>query len=188
MEDPQFNQYRDDSNELFEPSRQHYSNSQMDMVETYGGVIKELTDVDALLEHFELRLQGKYFEDGEVKDRKDAKFKLSESVAIEIVDMIRSIVNQNTHFSKIPKNVVPSLIMSANVALTRFLMLKGKEVPIRYRNKVAFEAMNLIVASLYKSHEGTILTWTKGSFAEKQPNMNQNNKGFSIFPWNWNRR
>ena len=186
MQDPR--QPQSNENPLFEQEQPTYNQPPQDMIETYGGVIKELTDTDKLLSYFELRLQGKFIgEGGEIKDRVGAKFKLDESTAIELVDMIRSIVNQNTHFSKIPKKVVPCIIMSANITITRFMMLKAEEIPLRYRNKIAFECMNLITASLYKSHEGTILSWTKGSFAEGAPKGNSN-KGFSIFPWNWNRR
>jgi len=163
-----------------------YIQTPQDMIETYGGVIKDLTDTNDFLDRLELKLQGKKIVNQKVIERATG-YKLEESEATEFVDMIRSIVNQNTHFSNLPDKVVNNMIMSANNTIVRYMMLKGSKIPLRYRNKIGFEAMNLICTSLHKGNNGTILTWTKGSFSENAPMNNKESKG-GIFPWQWGRK
>lgn len=163
---PQGQQYNPQYEGMQEPNYEGDYEYQ-DMSQAYGSIIKDLTDTDAILEKFELRLRGKKIEQGKVvDDSKATAYITTDQAARDFVDIIRSQVNRHNDFSYYEKNEINPIILGANYTITRWLMLQGKQVPTRYRQKIAFEAMGLINSSLHKALNGRMLTWTKGSFQE----------------------
>ena len=161
-----------------------------DMSEAYGSIIKELTDTEAILDSFELRLRGKIRDqNGDVKELEGAEepYVRTDRAAREFVDIIRSIVNRHTDFSYYELADAYSIIEGANNILNRWLLLQGGDVPTRYRGKISFEALALIKASLHKATNGRMLTWTKGSFNERRSGENTEQKK-SIWDYVWGGR
>lgn len=160
-----------------------------DLPQSYGSIIKELTDTAKIVDDFELRLRGKTRDKkGEVVDdpRQEAYIK-SDKVARDFTNILRSHVNLHVDFSYFDAKEVASRTNGAILNITRWLMLQGDDIPQRYRHKISHEALNLIDASYHKALEGKMLKWTKGSFREGR-NVNEmqgNNKGFMdyIFPF-----
>lgn len=169
---------------------QRYMQTPDDMIESYGGVIKDLTDTEKLLIDYEYKLQGmrKDTATGKYVDIPGLATRMSKAKSIEFVDMLRSIVNQNTHFSNFEERIITNILRSANYSINRWLMFQGEAIPLRYRPKISFEAMNLIIASLYKSNRGTILDWTKGSFRVAEDNRDNEPKSNMFMPWTWGRK
>ena len=170
------------------PYDQRYQPSAQDMVEKYGGVIRDLTDTESMLLAYEWKLQGKRLNKTTqlVEDIVGLNKSMDEAKAIEFVDLIRSIVNQNTHFTNFNETIINNLQASSNYTINRWLMFQGEKVPLRYRGKISFEAMNMITESLYKSLGGTILDWTKGSFTVgEREGANQGKQPSMFMPWTW---
>lgn len=157
-----------------EPS---YSNV-TDEIEHYGSIIKDLMDTNKDIVDFELRLIGcEIDENGKIAPIPNVKPMMDRNTAKEFMNIIRSVVNQNTHFSKFSEKTVYNVLMAANYRICKFLMFQGEKVPLRKRGNISFEAMNLLNASLHKANEGVILRWSKGSISEGfQSQANNNNK------------
>lgn len=169
------------------PYDEKYTQQNPDLIETYGGIIEKLTSTEKLLMEYEFKLQGKRFDTktNSIIEIPSLQIRMDEAKAIEFVDMLRSIVNQNTHFSNFDDGVINNILLSANYSINRWLMFQGESVPLRHRPKIAFEAMNMIIASLYKSNNGTILDWTKGSFSVGEDNKGNNKQSNMFMPWTW---
>lgn len=151
------------------------------LLREYGSIIKDLTDTDDMLLKFELRLLGK----GENKDGEIITIRkpyMTAEKARDLIDQIRSIVNQNTHFTKFDKHNVEAILTIAASEIPRWLMRQGNDVPRKHRSTINFIAFNLIIESLYKANDGTILRWTKGSFREGIM-QNERNKKSGWFDW-----
>ena len=140
-----------------------------DQIESYGSIIKDLTDTEKFLLAYELRLVGKMMVEGnEVTDTSIKPVIKDREIAKYLVDMIRSVANQNTHFSGFESADVDNTLRAFNYTINRWLMLQGKKVPLRYRQKLSLEAMNICKASLHKALKHIILTWSKGNIREAQ--------------------
>ena len=159
-----------------------------DMPEKYGSIIKDLTDTDDMLRKFEARLRGKIVKDnGDIDiDSSQTAYIKTDQAARDYIDLIRSIVNRHNDFSYYEPNEAFAIVEGAAATLNRWLMLQGKDVPTRYRAKIAFEGMALISASLHKAMNGRILVWTKGTFKEGM-NISQSPQKKSVWdyiiPW-----
>lgn len=153
-----------------------------DQIESYGSIIKDLTDTEELLKNYELRLIGKKEDDdGKIVDDKEPIIKNPDR-AKEFVDMIRSVANQNTHFTWFDKNDILNTLNAFNYTMNRWLMFQADAIPLRYRGKLSHEAMNIAKASLHKAKDRTLLGWSKGSIKEGQQTIRGQEKkgGFSI--------
>ncbi len=141
-----------------------------DQIESYGSIIKDLTDTEAFLKAYELRLVGKTENDnGElIKEEGVTPMIKNDQTAKEFVDMIRSIANQNTHFTWFNKDDILNSLNAMNYTMNRWLMFQRSTIPLRYRQKLAFEAMNIAKASLHKAKDRTLLGWSKGNIKEGQ--------------------
>jgi len=174
------------------PYEEKYKTTSDDLIQTYGGIIKDLTDTEGLLKNYELKLQGKVLNTrtNKIEEIDGLSIKIQRGKAIEFVDMLRSIVNQNTHFSNFNEAIIYNLLASANYSINRWLMFQGTSIPLRYRPKISFEAMNMIIASLFKSNNGTILDWTKGTFDEREHSNGgrREDKGNIFMPWTWGKK
>ena len=135
------------------------------LMEDFGSIIKDLTDTDDMLWKFELRLQGKAIND-EGKIVKVREAYMDERKINEFIDIIKSIVNQNTHFTKYGGRNVEAILAFASEEIPRWMMLQGEAIPRRNRAILNLMSMNLINESLHKANEGTILRWSKGTFSE----------------------
>ena len=160
-----------------------------DQVEKYGSIIKDLMDTEELLKSMELRWLGKrMLKDGTVEPIPNRKAYMSEDAAQGLIDKVRSLVNQNTHYTKYDDRIVPNILWGANYHINRWLMRQGENVPLGYRSMISFECMALIMASLHKANNATILTFLKGSFQEGRriEDSPQQKQGFlqSLMPWN----
>jgi hypothetical protein len=154
-----------------------------DKIDEYGGIIKDLTDTDKLLHALELRLLGKKEElDGTIVDVR--KTGIHQDSVHEYINLLRSIVNQNTHFTNFKEDRVINTLKAANYYINRWLMLQGDKFPRRLRASISFESMNLIQSSLFKANDATILKWTKGSFKEGI-SMNPDSQGREGGFFNW---
>lgn len=164
------------------------------VMQEYGSIIKELTDTEKIVKDFELRLRGKRIdEEGKIVKLDDTESYIkSDRAARDFIDIIRSLVNRHNDFSYYEENDAYAIIQGANYTITRWLMLQGDEVPLRYRFKISFEAMSLISASMHKAMKGRMLVWTKGSFKEgmnhSDNNQQQQGKGFMEMMWPFPRR
>lgn len=157
-----------------------------DQIDQYGSIIKDLTAVDELLNRYELRLLGKKENDmGEVVTDENLKPMITdEQAAKEFVEMIRSVANQNTHFTGFEQGDILNSLNALNYTMNRWLMFQGEKIPKMYRQKLSLEAMNIAKASLHKAKRHLILSWSKGNIKEgQQVNYNPNQKpGFlSLF-------
>ena len=141
-----------------------------DEIENYGSIIKDLTDTEKFLQKYELRLVGKKLDDnGNAVDDVGIKPRVKdERIAREFVEMIRSVANQNTHFSGFEKEDIYNSLNSLNYTMNRWLMFQGENIPLRYRGKLSMEAMNIAKASLHKANKALLLKWSKGSITEGQ--------------------
>jgi hypothetical protein len=161
-----------------------------DNIEAYGSIIKDLTDTEKLLEKFRLEVLGYELQlDGKAKRVRDIN--IDEDAMYDFINIVKSVVNQNTHFSRYEDGTVQNSLKAANYYINRHLMMQGSKIPLRYRAKISYEAMNLIQASLYKAHKGNILIWTKGTFGEQSSYQNTNEKkgGLTwLLPWKKQRR
>jgi len=139
-----------------------------DLSEQYGSIIKDLTDTDLILETFELRLMGRFKDkDGKIKPIKGVEpYIKNESAAKEFADMVRGFVNRHNDFSYYNDVEINDYMMGSITVINRWLMLQGSDVPLRYREKISFQALCLINASLHKANGGKMLVWTKGTFRE----------------------
>jgi len=140
---------------------------QDNIIQDYGSIIKDLTDTDKMLTAFEMRLLGLGY-DPEDKN-KIIKFReplMEAELVRDFLDQIRSIVNQNTHFTYYDKTNVENILFIAGYQLPRWLMMQGNGIARKHRGTINFMAMNLIMESLHKANDGKILKWTKGSFRE----------------------
>jgi len=162
------------------PPMQQYP---QDQIEQYGSIIKDLTDTEKLLDQLRMTILGLQMVDGkEVKTRKEVR--IDEDAVHEFLNLVRGVVNQNTHFSRYDDATVESILKALNYHTNRFLMLQGARIPIRYRANIATQAMALCTGSLYKAKEGNILRWTKGSFMESKTandSFASEKKGFLSF-------
>jgi hypothetical protein len=149
-----------------------------DQIESYGSIIKDLTDTNELLDRYELRLIGKKLnEEGDIVKDKEPIIKNPDK-AKEFVDMIRSVANQNTHFTWFDKGDILNTLNAFNYTVNRWLMFQGEDIPLRYRGKLSHESMNIIKASLHKAKDRTLLGWSKGSIKEgQQITQNPQKKG-----------
>jgi len=155
-----------------------------DQIESYGSIIKDLTDTEELLRKYELRLIGKKEnEEGDIEDDKEPIIKNPDK-AKEFVDMIRSVANQNTHFTWFDKNDILNTLNAFNYTMNRWLMFQAEDIPLRYRGKLSHEAMNLAKASLHKSKDSVMLKWSKGSISEGQQISRQPEKKSGFNPFN----
>ena len=146
----------------------------IDQIESYGSIIKDLTDTDKLLEDYELRLLGKKKEDNRiVKDHTVTPRIKDEQTAKDFIEIIRSIANQNTHFSGFEEAEIYKSLMALNYTMNRWMMFQREKIPRLYRQKISLEAMNIAKASLMKANKGLILQWSKGNIKEGQ-NINYN--------------
>lgn len=141
-----------------------------DQIESYGSIIKEITDTEAFLKAYELRLVGKVEDDSGnmVRDKSITPMINNDQTAKEFVDMIRSIANQNTHFTWFNNADILNSLNAMNYTMNRWLMFQRDIIPLRYRQKLAFEAMNIAKASLHKAKDRTLLGWSKGNIKEGQ--------------------
>jgi hypothetical protein len=142
----------------------------IDQIDSYGAIIKDLTEAEKLLDKFELSLKNKIRNpDGKLVDKyADYKARITDQRVIqEFVDYVRSYANQNTHFSKYEYDQVSRILNMANYDLTKYMMLQGEKVPMSIRKKIIAEAMAIICASLHKANEGTTLRWSKGTFSDQ---------------------
>jgi len=152
-----------------------YNNISVDQIKSYGGIISDLTDVEKVIEEFELRLQGKKRDkNGKIEDIQGALYKLHEATAAHLSSMLRGISNQNTHFTKYDSQIIYEILWSLNYRSQYWMMMQGDKIPVHLRGKIGFEMMCIAKASLYKANEGVILRWTKGSFGEQ---FNMGNRG-----------
>ncbi len=140
----------------------------VDQMDQYGSIIKDLTDTHSLLEQMRLDILGRKMVDGKEMQVKSRKNSIDPAAAYEFVRLIKAIVNQNTHFSRFDGQTIQQILKAVNYHSNRFLMLQGGRVPLRYRANMATEAMLLVTGSVYKASDGTILRWTKGSFADNR--------------------
>lgn len=161
-----------------------------DATEQYGSIIKDLTDTEKILLDFELSIQGKYInKDGDIVLRPNIEpYIKNENSAREFVDIIRSFVNRHNDFSFYSENEIYDYIQGANVIISRWLMFQSSDVPLRYRQKIAFQGMALINASLHKASGGKMLVWTKGTFREglnisADPQQKKRGLLSYVFPW-----
>jgi hypothetical protein len=161
-----------------------------DATEQYGSIIKDLTDTDKILMDFELSIQGKFInEEGKIMSRPNiVPYIPNENTAREFVDLVRSFVNRHNDFSYYSENEINDYIQGANVIISRWLMFQSSEVPLRYRQKIAFQGMALINASLHKASGGKMLVWTKGTFREglnisADPQQKKRGLLSYVFPW-----
>lgn len=157
-----------------------------DQIENYGSIIKDLTDTEKLLFDYELRLTGKKLNDkGEViRDKTLNPLINDEQTAKEFVEIIRSVANQNTHFSGYDDNDVYNGLQALNYTVNRWLMIQKNKVPIHYRQKISLEAMNICKASLKKANKALILQWSKGNIKEgRNVNYNQGQQKRGLFDW-----
>lgn len=140
-----------------------------DLVDTYGSIIKDLTDTDKLLDEFELRLRGKVrTEQGKVvDDPAGTAYIKTDRAARDFVNIVKSIVNRHTDFSFYEVKEGYALIDGACKLIPEWLMYQGGDVPKGYRVKIGFEALSLIKASVHKAINGRMLTWTKGAINEQ---------------------
>ena len=166
---------------------------QKDVIETYGGIIKDLTDTDKLLEDFELRLRGKKKDEtGKiVKDESATAYIKTDQAARDFVNLIRGVVNRHTDFSYYSSNEAAEIIHGACTIIPEWLMYQRDNVPKDYRLKIGFEAMSFIKASCCKAEDGRMLKWSKGAISENSQfnPTKQENKGFMdyIFPFKKNK-
>lgn len=161
-----------------------------DATEQYGSIIKDLTDTEKILLDFELSIQGKYIDnEGNITKRPNVTpYIENENTAREFVDLVRSFVNRHNDFSYYSENEINDYIQGANVIISRWLMFQSSEVPLRYRQKIAFQGMALINASLHKANGGKMLVWTKGTFREglnisADPQQKKRGLLSYVFPW-----
>jgi len=156
-----------------------------DLTDRFGSIIKDLTDTEMFLREYELRLMGKKEnERGDIVDDGNVvPIIKSEKTAREFVDMIRSVANQNTHFTGFESGDVYNSLNALNYTMNRWLMFQAGNVPLRYRQKLSLEAMNIAKASLHKAKKHLILTWSKGNIREGQQitHSDGEKKGFMNF-------
>lgn len=158
-----------------------------DQVERYGSIIKDLTDTEKLLKDYELRLMGMKLDDNDeiVKDTSIEPRIKDIQTAKDFVEAIRSVANQNTHFTGYKENDILNSLNVFNYTMTRWMMFQGENIPLRYRQKMCMEAMNIIKASLHKAKNALIAKWSKGSISEEQHVSNNNQGGGTgMFPFN----
>ena len=137
-----------------------------DQIESYGGIIRDLTDVKKLIDEFELKLQGKKLEGNKIVEVKDPVYKLSEFTATQLGSLLRSIANQNTHFTLFEPANVRNTLVNFNYTINLLMLRQGDKIPLGVRQKISFEMICIAQASLQKAASATILKWTKGSFNE----------------------
>lgn len=161
-----------------------------DATEQYGSIIKDLTDTEKILLDFELSIQGKTInEEGKIiKLPNITPYIQNENTAREFVDLVRSFVNRHNDFSFYSEAEINDYVQGANVIISRWLMFQSSEVPLRYRQKIAFQGMALINASLHKANGGKMLVWTKGTFREglnisADPQQKKRGLLSYVFPW-----
>ena len=149
---------------------QYYYDRNTDMVEQYGSIIKDLTDTEQFLYQYELRLCGLKIDDNgrEVPDDKLKTLIKNRQTAKDFVEMIRSIANQNTHFTGFKERDINNALNSLNYTMNRWLMFQGETIPLRYREKLSMEAMNIAKASLHKALGALMAKWSKGQIQEGQ--------------------
>lgn len=166
------------------PEEQQYSRA-YDQIENYGSIIKDLTDTEEMLLKWELQLTGKTFDEkGNIVDDERNKPRIKDiQVAKELIALVRSIANQNTHFSGFEDKDVYHSLDALNYSLNRWMMFQGDKIPRLYRQKLSLEAMNICKASLMKANKALILQWSKGNIKEgTTTNYNPNGKK-SMFSW-----
>ena len=157
-----------------------------DQVERYGSIIKDLTDTEKYLEEYELRLIGKTRDkDGKViVDPLSKAIIKDEQSARDFIELIRSVANQNTHYSGFDEKDVITSLMALNHTINRWMMFQHEKIPRLYRQKLAIEAMNIAKASLLKANKALILQWSKGNIKEGQNfNYNPNQEKQGMFSW-----
>lgn len=155
-----------------------------DAIDTYGSIIKDLTDTDKIMEAFELRLRGKKKAlNGQiVDDPSGTAYIKDDKAARDFVNIVRSIVNRHTDFSFYDEKEAYGVIDGASTIIPEWLMMAGETVPKDYRIKIGFEAMSYIKASCHKAMNGRMLTWTKGAISEQNSLTPQQPKK-SIWDW-----
>lgn len=153
----------------YEPPLEQEIEPERDAIDTYGSIIKDLTDTDKIMEDFELRLRGKKKSiSGEIVDDPKARVYIkTDEAARDFVNIVKSIVNRHTDFSYYEEKEAYSIIEGAAVVIPEWLMNQGEIVPKGYRQKIGFEAMSYIKASCHKALNGRMLTWTKGAITEQ---------------------
>lgn len=156
----------------------NYEKQGSDLIQHYGSIIKDLTDTETLLYKFELRLLGKGIdEQGNIIKLREPM--MDEEKVRDFVDQVKSIVNQNTHFTRFNDKKMDAILQNAGSHIPRWMMQQGSAVPQKNRGAINFMALNLIIESLHKANEGTILRWSKGGFTDSSTHapMNERQKG-----------
>lgn len=150
-----------------------------------GSIIKDLTDTEAMLLNYELSLCGLMInEEGKIVKNPEIDPRITDRrVAKEFVDTIRSIANQNTHFSGFEDKDVGNSLMALNYTINRWMMFQSGKIPRLYRQKLSLEAMNLTKASLMKARKALILQWSKGTIREGRTEHYSPNEKKGMFDW-----
>lgn len=138
-----------------------------DVIEQYGSVVKEIFDTEKLLRAYYASLRGRKIDEQEkeVLDEDAEVYIKTERAAKEFIQLVKSKVNKHIDFSYFTENEANDRIIGSIKEINRWLMLQGEEVPLRYRSKIAAEAMALIDASYHKSTNGRMLLWTKSTIS-----------------------
>lgn len=152
-----------------------------DLVEGYGSIIRDLTDSEKLIEDFKMQLLGlRKRDDGKIV--RTRKTMVDADTATEITNLMKGIINQNTHFSSFDENRAINTLSALNYHLNRYLLQCGERIPLRMRANIATQAMALAQGSTFKANDGTILRWSKGGFSDT-PQQRSGGGGFN--PLNW---
>lgn len=168
-----------------QPFQENYKyDKDYDQIENYGSIIKDLTDTADLLKDYELRLLGlKIDEEGnEISNPNIKPLIHNRQTASNFVDMIRSIANQNTHFTGFEEVDINNSLNALNYTINRWMMFQGENIPLRHRQKLSFEAMNIAKASLHKAKKALMAKWSKGQIHEGQ-NITQGPKKKGILDY-----
>ena len=139
-----------------------------DTIEAYGGIIKDLTDTEKILDDYELKLRGKKRkEDGSIiVDKSQRAMVKTDMAARDLVNLARSVVNRHNDFSYFELKESQAVLHGFVRTVNRWLMFQCDEVPLGYRQKISFELTSFVFASLHKATDGRMLKWTKGTFRE----------------------
>lgn len=153
-----------------------------DMIEGYGSIIKDLTDSDKLVEDFRMQLLGLRRREEDGKIVRVRKTLVDADTVSEITNLMKGIINQNTHFSSFKEDRALNTLGALNYHLNRYLMQCGEKVPLKMRANIATQAMSLAQGSTFKANDATILKWSKGGFSDSAP---QQRAGGGLNPLNW---
>lgn len=159
-----------------------------DMIQTYGSIILELFQIEKELLVFEARLRAKTIDvqGNIVDDPKGIAYVRTDQAARDFMDIIKSKVNKHIDFSYYTEDEANSRICGASALINRWLMMQGEDVPLRYRRKLADQAMSLIDASYHKATNGRMMIALRGIYKEgTQNNAGQEQQKKSLLAGLW---